>query len=344
MVEISKSSTEIKQKNGEHECVLFNLTFRFNEMSVLADPAAVIPISEYRSNPPIIDRREVYDKLNRRGELEIDGIICGSSSTIMLELPDASYAILTYRDAKAPRYPNALDGLGGMINTLDFAESATRETFEEVILVNDASALIPQYPPETPLSLYNNEISEYMLSLSRRFGIEDAHSICGRMTSLEEPMYMNDRRDMPVGFVLNDWGFGDGPLIAADILIPPLIIKLDSLNLLQPRETLEIETNGRAPERDVVLVQTTANPKQPGVVVFRRGEEIARYPTFERSPFVQYAGSERKVCHTIAATFRHIGLSEHLIGKQYAGVMLSGLLRSDQEPISSAGQNLISID
>jgi hypothetical protein len=309
-------------KVGEKDMVIFDVSFNANTMSVSFAPKAAMPIRQYESNPQIINLDRIRETLNRNGEAKIENILCGGGSSIILELPDGvQYFISNYRDSKAPRFPNTIDSLGGIVNTPNPIYSSIREFAEEVIVVDGNSAVIPQFPPG-PWSEYNGLINGRVSSLSKQFGITDTHLSYGRMAPLKESLHLDGREDMSVGVALIELVLG-GPLTAVVIVTPPLIIKQDSLGSF--RETLEIETKGGAPERDVVLIKITENhSEQPDVIVYNKGKRMEEHLTFSHYTEKKFNG-KLAVASCMAATFKYIGLEKHPAGQLYRHPMLPEL-------------------
>ncbi len=300
----------IISKIGEKDAVIFDMRFDAKTMGIYFEPKAAMPTRQYESNPNVINLNKIRESLYKSGEATFENIICGGGSSMILELPDGvQYFISTYRDAKAPRFPSMLDDTGGIVNTLNPLQSSIREVAEEIIIVDRNSAVIPQFPGGW--SEYNKLISDTVPMFSRQFGITDTHLVRGSTVQMREPLYFESKKDMPMGIALIELVIGE-PLIAAVLIIPPLILKQDSIGSF--RETLAIETKGAAPERDVVLVKITeSHPERPDVIVYNKGERTEEHVTFNNYTEKRFNGV-LAVAPSLSATFRFIGLGEHPVG------------------------------
>jgi hypothetical protein len=309
-------------KAGEDKCVLFNVCFNKDTMSVSFSPQAVMPIKSYESNPQIIDIRQIKETLNGSDEVTIENVMCGSSSSIILEFPDGEEGgICVRRDKEAPRHNGALGDLGGIINTFDPLESAVREAIEEVIIVDSkTSAVIPQFS-EMPWSAYNGMIEERVSSLSAEFGITDVHFTNAEILPIKEPIYFNGREDLPISVGLAN-RMPDEPLTMVSVFAPPLRLRIerDSFSLW---DTLGLETKGKARRRSVALVYTTGGVAEYDPVKVKEHSDF--------NPYVKEKfNGELKVCPTLATIFQLIGFENHPISKQNHTLTLSELIRSDR--------------
>lgn len=285
-----------------------------------------IPYPEYKANRPNIIFDSLLEDFASSGKFTLNGLLLSTGSNMLLELQNGTaYMVAVYRDRYAPTYSNIIDSLAGLADTERPLDSSIKESVEEVIMLKGSKVLIPQYT-ERLWTAYNSAIRSTITDMARGFGIESFVETEVSTADFQNPLYYLDgERKLVIDVGLN--AFKGQPIsIAATVVTPPINIRTDSLEGLSFRETLEIETNGRVPERAVVLLRIRGSGSEPGLIVYSKGTMVSQYGTVAQ--FMAERGiSDRPYTPFQATLLKAIGFEDrYLIDSYYPNV--SELLRS----------------
>jgi hypothetical protein len=202
--------------------------------------------------------------------------------------------------------------------------SSVKESIEEVIVLKDGKAIIPQHTEE-PWTVYNSAIRSTITDIARNFGVKSFVETAVTIANFQDPLYYLDgERKLKIDVGLN--AFNGQPIsIAATIVTPPINIRTDSLAELSFRETLELETGGKVPERAVVLMKIRGDENAPEIIIYNKGDRIAQHSTIGQ--FMMERGMCNPYTPFQATVLKAIGFEDrYLINNYYPNV--SGLLRS----------------
>ena len=305
---------EIRSQNGRWE--------------VMFTPKAVVSISTYSNNPVRFNPASFASSLRDKGYAKIkDVAYAGGTAPIVVTQDGSSYLLTVRRDEKAPTNPNTLDSLVGRGNSIDPLVSLVGEAVEEVLFLDGKGRVVMPQFSQTGLKAYNGHIHKTINKLSKRLAsdreeeVGKVHAdVCTRR--IKDPFYLNG---IPVGIgfsPLNDWSRGASII---DIMLPPYL--MGKIPIAGFKETIEYETEGMVPERQVVLIKIqNGSDHSPMVMSYRNGEKMDDYDSLEDysksvgiNPKMPFAPSTATMVH-------HLGID---FGYGYNGYMrpLAALLR-----------------
>ena len=222
----------------------------------------------------------------------------GGSALIVHDTAIDGYSIIApWRDTKALLVANRLDMLSGQLSTSDPILSSVLEVAEEIILVKNNQALVPQFH-EGKFSSYNETIAETVKELAQQFGIPHTMEAAVGFARLSNPYALNG---VPVALTFNT---DENDVVRyVSIALEPVVYHLDTRGSLVFRESLGIETHGKVPERDVVEIDMDST----ATYVYSTGRLKASYASFY--DFLQTSGVRKDVPFTSGLHATIAGLS-----------------------------------
>lgn len=288
------------------------------DKSVSIDEARFNPIKEYDLNPAVVNMGDLKDEIARSNKFTVKGIMLGSGGSILLELPNKSvYMITVHRDQKAPRYPGTLDSLAGITDTKMPVDSCIKEMVEEVVIIKNGAAIVPRYMQE-PWVRYNSAVERTITDVSKNFGINEIIRTNATLMRVQDALYFgsDSRLQISIGFHAVK---GD-PISIVHIVVPPIVIREESLANLTFRETIAVETEGKVQERDVILVKImgeSASANEPEVMVYSKGRLLEKYKTFYDFMNAAKGMPTPPYSPILATTMKFIGLDDGYLRTYY---------------------------
>ncbi len=185
--------------------------------------------------------------------------------------------IAPIRDLGAKVSPGTLASLTGTGNATDPIALAIGEATEELLVTASDTVLVPRFVKNSSFAPYNGIVASDAIRLSSAMALDS------RIFSVSEggilrPYQLNN---VPIRLVLSyrtaTKGERDAPN-SVDIAIQPIIFNLldnDEIGTIGYRDTLGIETGGRAPERDVAAIDIEST----AVTVYNQGKAVDTYNT-----------------------------------------------------------------
>ena len=218
------------------------------------------------------------------GPLEISGTAYGGGSAYCIQTEAGKYLVTVRRDSGTRIFPNTLDILSGYGDTDKPLFTLFREATEEVIMIKNGTVMIPVIKG-SPLSEYNDAVAENFVSLTVEFSQKHANIRAATQMPLQllgiRPRYWYSLNGVPVSLnfttkMVKWYGAEHDVADVPVVCLPFMAFNMTEKELSQMayRETLEVETRGSIPERDVVVLHLNSGASK----VFKKGNLSASYP------------------------------------------------------------------
>jgi len=298
---------------SEQERVLGDISIRLEKSgrtTVTFEPKELVLDINYLKKPTEFDPRAMVESLRSKGVVTLNNVAYAGGTVLVVGSADgSSYMVTVMRDSGAPTYPNTLDSLSGRGNSANPYVSIIGEAVGEVMPKDDKKRVVKPQLSQTELKAYNGYVDRMMNDLVEKLSAETntrvgTVSVEARMGRINNPSYL-DGIPVAIGFApAVDW---DMKASIFDIMLPPLM--LNRIPIGSFKETIEWETDGKVPERQVVLLKIhNGSDHSPEVMAYHKGRKMGEWRSLERYSIEMGIDPERPFTPNAATIAQHIGV------------------------------------